>query len=212
MAFPEQHARFTVRCVMVAAPELEEAVFGLRFRLTALPGETQVEDLYTITNNYLQSTDVNLSSAWAIESVKLAFINPDGRYELDALEYIAPTLDSGPGTIPVYPPQTAVAVTTLTDARRGYASRGRYYLPPLAKYVGADGRISPADALSIATRSALWIDQMTDEMGAPAAVFSNVGSGAVRNILSVGCGRVLDTQRRRRRSLDEDRQEALVNP
>ena len=112
----------------------------------------------------------------------------------------------------MYPPQVSVCITTLTDARRGYASRGRFYLPPLAKYVGADGRISASDALTIATRTAVWVDDVTDLMGAPAAVFSNVGSGAVRNITSVGCGRVLDTQRRRRRSLDEDRQEALVNP
>lgn len=211
MPYSEPHMRLTTRCVLIDGQQ-EEAVFGLRFRMATTPGETAMEDVYALTNAWLQSPAMNLTDIWAIESMKLAFLDTDGRYTVDALEYVAPTLDAGPGTTPRYPPQVSIAVTTLTDARRGYASRGRFYLPPCSKFINTDGRMDAVDALGMATRTAQWVDEVTDLLGAPAAVFSDVGSGTTRSITAIGVGRVLDTQRRRRRSLLEEREEAPVNP
>lgn len=211
MVYSEPHIRLTARCVLIA-DQAEEAVFGLRFRNPPAPGQTLASDVFDATNDMLQSPDIKLSVHWALESVKIAFLDVDGRYTADAVEYVTPTLDSGPSTTLNYPPQVALAITTLTDARRGYGSRGRFYLPPVGIFVGATGRIDAPDAASAAARCALWVDEVTNLMGAPAAVFSDVGSGTTRNITAVGCGRVFDTQRRRRRSLVEEREEALVNP
>lgn len=185
---------------------------GLRFPVPTYPGSTQLEDVDLAIYTWLSDPQTACSGLFRHAWTKLAVIGTDGRYpdDVDALLYekTPGTVGSGNG----HPPQCSVAVTTLTERTRGRGVRGRMYLPGNNSTIADDGRISVTAATNIATRTAQFIDEVTDLMGVPAAVFSEVGAGAYNPIVAVGVGRVVDTQRRRRRSLVEDRQEALVNP
>lgn len=111
-----------------------------------------------------------------------------------------------------HPPQVSLAVTLETGITRGRAARGRIYLPTTGQSVAADGRISSTNATDLAVRTATFLDDLTDLMAAPVWVMSDVGAGTSRPVEAVSVGRVFDTQRRRRRQLDEDRVSALINP
>lgn len=211
MPYPEPHVKVSFIGDLVGTPETWS--FGLRFRASATPGVTSAENLFTLTAAMLTDNTVLMQQGHRLTSVKIALIEPDGRYPegVEAVEYIAPTPVNGTAQ-GGHPPQCSVAVTTLTAVRRGRASKGRFYLPTTARDVNVSGTLNTSDALNMATTVAAWVDAITDEMAAPAAVFSNIGVGVVRNIVAVGVGEVVDTQRRRRRQLVENRQEAPVNP
>lgn len=185
---------------------------GLRFPTPTVPGETLLEDVDLAIYGWLSDPNTACSGLFRHSWTKLAVIGTDGRYPdgVDALLY-----EKTPGSVGAgngHPPQCSVAVTTLTERTRGRASRGRMYLPGNNSTIGDDGRITVAAASNIAVRTAAFLDEVTDLMGVPAAVFSDVGTGAMNPIVAVSVGRVVDTQRRRRRSLEEDRQRAEINP
>lgn len=106
------------------------------------------------------------------------------------------------GAIPL-PPQCALVLSLLTDNARGPAHAGRIYLPfQGSDNVGADGRITAAarDSLLTAGRSA--INLLQTALGGSLIVWSQQYQ-TFHPVTAVGLGRVVDTQRRRRKSLLE---------
>lgn len=148
----------------------------------------------------------NFPIACALDTIKLNLIGEDGRYvnqDTVLYEYETPVI----GTASTAPPaQVAWAVTLGTAASRGLASRGRFFLPTPTVAIGADGRVSESAALARANQVAQLVADITAAVpGFSVGVVSNVGAGARRPVTHVEMGRVLDTMRSRRRSLDEAR-------
>jgi hypothetical protein len=161
-----------------------------------------------------------------LTEVKVARIQPDGLYppaEASGTVFYAPPL---PGPGPLVDGQTAqqtMAATLLTAVPRGLGSQGRVYLPPswLMK-PAADGRLSQATADVIAASVAHLIKDINanglvgnvqiiskgkgvrvDDIPNKRWHYEYPTAGVANNVIGVQCGRVVDTQRRRRRSLAE---------
>lgn len=141
--------------------------------------------------------------------IKLNEIGPNGRYanpsETVLHEFETPVAGEGNAS---QPPQTAVAVTLRTAVRRGLAKSGRFYLPHLSYGPSSDGRMLAGQAENIATATTTFLQAINPALGgnwAP-AVTSDVREGAIRKVTHCEVGRVLDTIRSRRSSLEEDYQ------
>jgi hypothetical protein len=124
-----------------------------------------------------------------------------------------------------YPPQIAVAITTLTSATRGLASKGRMFLPCPVTELGPDWRMPEVIADTLAAASATFLQSLCfvntfvgDTM--PTAFVPMVISPqgpitkpyTARPITGTRCGRVLDTMRSRRNALAEAYETATVAP
>lgn len=146
------------------------------------------------------------STSAHLTMIKLNEIGTDGRYtsEGDTVQHEFDTPVPGSG-VPLHPPQIAVAVTLRTAKRRGRAHAGRFYLPMLAQTMGPDGRMSVGAQQGLATAATTFLDDLNAALpGYEVAVLSNVGTGEVETVTHVAVGRVVDTMRSRRTSLDED--------
>jgi hypothetical protein len=174
-------------------------------------------------------------STHRLTEVKVARIGLDGLYDPDdpdSASWFPTTPPAGPGTPPSgMSPQQTMAVTLLTAKPRGLASKGRLYPPmsTLAVTQTTDGRIQN----TVAQQLAASIKHLINDINAltlvtSVAVFSRgkgvasydsahkrveytyPNAGAVENVTGVGVGRVVDTQRRRRRQITELREEVTL--
>lgn len=211
MAFTQSHARLTWGGTSCNGTEAWST--GLRFGNPVAGGTTDLSDVYDLIYGWLTDTPVGMSQLFRLGWVKLAVIGTDGKYppDTEALLYERAPEQAGSSALN-HPSQVSLAVTLETGVTRGRAARGRMYLPTTGQQVAADGRITTAQAEAVAVRTALFLDELTDLMAAPVWVMSDVGAGTSRAADAVSVGRVFDTQRRRRRQLDEDRFTAPINP
>jgi hypothetical protein len=104
------------------------------------------------------------------------------------------------------PNQITLAATLATGYSRGPAHKGRFYLPMVAFQAQvADGLIATAAADAAQDVVSVWLT--TCNAADPdyrVAVFSRkAGAPQHKLVTGIHIGRVLDTQRRRRRSLPE---------
>jgi len=211
------HFRFVVRGMFVNTPE--EWSFGTHFTRaeTAGPdaglddvsesGVTAAVDAFIGTSNFQSSVK---ATDW-----RMYVIGTDGKMEGNG-----PLLHDYTGSGPVgggslkYPPQVSVAITCVAD-NRGPAKLGRFYLPGPGKALGTDLRMSAADAGFLGSDVTTFLKAVSDSIDMPfttSAKGVNVssrggaGAGTIQEIDHLEVGRVFDTIRSRRRSLDEDRQ------
>lgn len=104
------------------------------------------------------------------------------------------------------PAQIANVVTLRTAAQRGRASSGRFYYPATGRVVSSDGRLSAATAAAVAVDATTLLNSLNAALPDwQVAVMSSIGTGTTRPVTHVEVGRVLDTMRSRRRSLEEER-------
>lgn len=149
----------------------------------------------------------NISNAVRLDLIKLNLIGTDGRYvdQGDTVfhEYTSPVPGGSTGR-PA--PQVAMAVTLRTANRRGLAHAGRVYIPGPAHNPSDDGRLTASGAEIYADAVATFINSVNAALPDwRVCVASDVREGAFRQVEGVECGRVLDTIRSRRTSLDEAR-------
>lgn len=180
------------------------------------------EDFKAAIAAWVGRADSQLSGAAKLDFIKfnrlLPFVLPNGktsmRYALSTTnEHQELAMANGAGT--AGPPQLSTALTFRTGISRGRASKGRIFPPSGQPGLGADGRISASDAGFIAASGATLIRELNAVVAGPGTasvvVFSNIGQ-LVENVQSVAVGRVVDTMRSRRTSLNEEHVVALVNP
>lgn len=174
--------------------------------------QDNVEDIASDIALWFGLADSRISSAARLDYVKCNPIGPDGRYffEEETIEVRYTAAESIPGAVTPGPAQDSVVVSLLTDAQRGRAHRGRFY-PPTG-YIApnaATGRLSSSDTTTMAESAATLINNLNDQPGLdledPTIVIaSSLGTpGPVRPVTRVAVGNVVDTQRRRRKSLPE---------
>lgn len=149
----------------------------------------------------------NISSHCTLSFVKVNTIGTDGKYVGDGTtEATYADVPGGAVSSYVMPNQTALAISTITGFSRGVAHRGRFYLPLPQIDLGADGRMPTTKASQIRD-SALTMRTAVNSAGAGhvmTVMSRKAGAPGHRAITGFEVGTVLDTQRRRRRSLLEN--------
>ena len=104
-------------------------------------------------------------------------------------------------------PQQTLCVSLLTGAKRGLASRGRFYPPATIASLGADGTVNPNSVTGVATAARTLITNLNNWPGTDTPLGGQVvvlgGNGTTRPVTAVSVGNVMDTQRRRRNKLRE---------
>lgn len=155
-----------------------------------------------------------------LEYVKFNLINKsDGKYtnQGQTLESIFTPAVQSPQANAYTLNQGTQCITLHTELARGRASKGRFY-PPTGtvnvsglSYLIADGRMDTAPTQQMADSA----QELLSEINAAGSSFKVVVWSQLAQIAEpverVSVGRVVDTQRRRRNSLDEDRKFAAAN-
>lgn len=142
-----------------------------------------------------------------LTAIKLNEIGPNGRYvsQSDTVMHEFETgIEGGaPATLPA---QCALAITLRTDIKRGRAHSGRFFIPRIGGPVGSDGFVPTPQVTALVEASTLLLNSINAAVpGYKVAVMSDIGTGARRFVRNVEVGRVVDTIRSRRTSLDEAR-------
>jgi len=155
------------------------------------------------------STSSKFSSSHRLVSVKLAPIATNGRYPDGevAVEHVYGTPPTGgtPSGGNEWPPQCAYVITLLTAAPRGRGSKGRVYLPPLVQPVDTTTGLIPDQITAVGATFKTMVNAINALSGVgTVGVVGKTGEfGSSRAVTGIRLGRVVDTQRRRRRSLAE---------
>ena len=180
---------------------------------------TDLLDHYsTIIQDFHHDAVMKLSQRATLEFVKFNKIKVDGHYkDLTTNEAIVGPIQGGSSTN--HPAnQVALVVTLTTAVTRGPAHSGRFYLPMPCFAPGTDGLITTSDATAASERVKTFIEALSDTPGIDVASSPGVvvmsrkaGAPATRRVSGARVGRVLDTQRRRRRSLVEHYADVVVD-
>jgi len=161
-----------------------------------------------------------------LTEVKVARILPDGTYppaEASGSVFYAPPQVGTGFQREGQSAQQTMAASLWTAIPRGLGSKGRIYLPPSSlMIVGADGRLTQVASDQIAKSISRLISEINanalvgnvqiisrgkgvrrDDVAKKRWVYDYPTPGPASNVIGVKVGRVVDTQRRRRRSLAE---------
>lgn len=147
-----------------------------------------------------------LSTGASITSIRTEQLDPAGQL-VQAGEYIRPSALEG-ATTPTKPFQTSIVASLLTG-RPGRSYRGRLYWPFLGSTISTSTlRIPTAFTQSFANEMAALLTAIAttaapDQATAPVVVSQTLD--VATPITQISVGDVIDTQRRRRDSLDEAR-------
>lgn len=158
------------------------------------------------------NTSINAQNQAFLDFIKLNEIDPvTAKYKsvVDSFTHVLVNPPAGPSTLNG-PAQIAMAIGLTTVAARGRGHAGRIYVPVYSGGASADGRISAASALACANGAKTLVNAINAlNVGARVVIFSKAAQ-IVRDVNGTRCGRVVDTQRRRRSSLDEDYQRVTL--
>ncbi len=153
-----------------------------------------------------------IHSAAKLSFAKLNAIGVNCKYLRDgnSHEYVFADVAGGSAQDITYPNQVALAVSLTTGYSRGPAHRGRYYLPLPSVPLTPDGVLDPVYVNMIKGSTKTFLEAVADVPGidapnslTPTVMSRKAGNPMHRAITGIDVGRVLDTQRRRRRSLKE---------
>jgi hypothetical protein len=163
-------------------------------------------------STYHTAPDTHLNPNAKLSFVKLNAIAVDGTYQQDVThEHVFADLAGGGDPMNTIVNQSSIAVSLTTGFSRGPAHRGRYYLPMPSVQVLADGTVNPAFITPMLASTKTFLEAIADVPGVdivtsptPTVMSRKLGAPAHRKITGCAIGKVVDTQRRRRRSLAEN--------
>lgn len=240
MAFPEAHTYVSVIGDCFGASERWQFGFRIQgstaSSTTSLANQIGpvVLSWWSGTNEFASSSNKFLPlNTHRLTEVKVAHIGTDGKYwnNTDSSSYFPTPTAGATGPTGRVVPQATMAVTLTTAKPRGLASKGRFYPPPCAYMLPelADGRVLSANATSLANAVKEFINSLNSYSlvgnvsvysrgkGVPAydpahnrIEYTYPNDGAVEHVTGVEVGRVIDTQRRRRRQLAEARVAVVI--
>jgi len=207
------HFKFTFRGDFTGTPE--HWSFGLHYRKDVLAADATVGDVdqgavTSACDTFFGSSFGRIPNICKMTDWRLYDIGTDGRAQGDIV-VVDVSADSIQGADnPKYPPQVALAITKVGDDR-GLARLGRFYLPTNAP-LASDQRLSESEASATADAVTQFVKDISGAIDLPGTLesspllnVSNRGAGAKQEVDHLEVGRVLDTLRRRRRSLLEER-------
>lgn len=205
------HFRITARFDLgtSASPELEEATCTLAFKrdtaLSASGRQDYVDDAFADWAAFVIDGSAKISNTVLLRECRLYHIDNTGHIDEDpAISTGEPVRGIAAGP---YHPYQCSTVVTLVAGVRGKGRLGRIFLPPSCLPIGQDGSIASgphSDAVgSVATLLNALGNAPALDVGWGLVVAGHTGTGTLRDVTSFRVGRVMDTQRRRRRSLPE---------
>lgn len=150
-----------------------------------------------------------ISQAAELVTLKLNLIGTDGRYVGDeTVFYDYPTPIRGSASNNIVP-QVAYVVSLTTDAARGRAHAGRYYLPTPGPGVSAAGYLDPTNVGIMRGPTITFLNAINAAISDwDVGIVSDIGTGQARRVTGAKFGRVLDTMRSRRNKFTEEYSEA----
>ena len=170
-------------------------------------GDAALDDLVKDLSTWM--VDSKSASSAALGWVKFKEIDPPTRRYKSATETherILTTPVRG-GVEGAGMPQQTLCVSLLTGAKRGLASRGRFYPPATVLSLGPDGTVSKTGVNNVAQAARTLINSLNNWPGTDTPLGGQVvvlgGNGTTRTVNAVSVGNVMDTQRRRRNKLRE---------
>lgn len=208
---------------MPIAGHLHKIVFG---------GPMAVSESWSCSVHYLSPVAGNLDLVFVKQDILQKWIDPSGLINgLAKLSFVkaneispvtgkylsaaAPNdveFDPVDGANPTtrVPPQLTVALTTRASITRGRGHAGRFYLPTSMTGVDATGKLNAGQLTGFVTHWASMLSTLNTEFGGNCVIYSKIGQVA-NFITTLAVGDVVDTQRRRRKSLVEVYQAVPVN-
>lgn len=188
-------------------PDLSEAAgLALAEQLAAL-WKTAWQQVNTHYDSGVQFTEVGVVQLNQTESTNVDGTggNLSQSWDTQWTPYlVTDALTKGAGLGPTLPFEVACAISLQTD-HRGPSGRGRLYMPPPA--VGAmdySGVFTVATVTDMLDAMALFLDTI-DANTPHRAVVVSPRRLILNSVTTINCGKVPDSQRRRRRSQDEAR-------
>jgi len=176
-------------------------------------GDIRMDDIGDAFATFLNGPHISVSVV--AEDIRVYLIGADGRMSGNGpvMHTFAPGAVKGSGQAYAYPPQVALAISTVaTD--RGPAKKGRFYLPGPSRNLADDGRLDLANTGDYLTRVTQLLKDTSDCFDAQglrsvSAVNISPGpagssTGTQQNIDHLEVGRVYDTIRTRRNALLEE--------
>lgn len=166
------------------------------------PG-TVSEAIQSACEEFMGSTFLGANAK--LTTIKYNLIDVDGHYadstETVRFDYDTPVPGHGGGS---NLPQASLVVSLMTAVALGRAHTGRFYTPAFSAPLGTDGRVSEDVAALVAEQATTFLNAINaDDDTYCVAVLSNLGAGYQNHVTHVRVGRVVDTMRSRRTSLDE---------
>lgn len=162
---------------------------------------------------FFENVSSYVSTYCLTTQVKIAAIDVNGNTETDKVFYAYPgtELNGGATAGNALPAQCSLVATLLSDRPRGKASKGRMYLPGTSIIVGAGGKITAAQAGTIADNLKTFFDALEASFDVPnQLILAAKGTGALPALTAqndvvetIRVGDVIDTQRRRRNGISE---------
>lgn len=218
MVYPVEHYYLTFggtlcqdeiwQCGMHFAPSSGEDIFEGAFDNISL--SDIFDDLASWVTNYnpVPGPGSGFSSLSKLEWCRLAVKDESGLDKFESRIHTA-AAPVASGALTTHAPQIAYVVTLWSGKTVRRANWGRFYVPtPVVDTNYANGRLGQSwcDSVAAAARSVMIAingEISTVGIATYPAIISKVGVGEVNPIAQIGVGRVLDTQQRRRRKLDE---------
>jgi hypothetical protein len=183
-------------------PAPESWSFSFRGVPVASISQTMADAVMGHAVAFFGNPDAHISDAFALQTVKLSNIGADGR--VSGTVYTATTEDAyGDSAVGPLPFQCALAVSLRTGLR-GPSRRGRFYLPGPASVVRKeDGELPVAFRDAVSGAVSTFLTALRDDADILWTMQINSSKGIVTLVNGFQIGRVVDTIRRRRRSLKE---------
>jgi hypothetical protein len=187
----------------------EEATCTLNFTkgsiAWAADSQALADDLFTDWAGWVQDSGSRCSTHVWLDGLKFYSIGPDGKIDQDpVIANGTPAMGQTPTGL--HPWQVSVVVSLQAGAR-GKGRLGRIYLPPQGFSITQDGQIDPTQHSSMFASVQNLMSTLSNKPGVDVgfgiAIAGKTGSGTLRPVETLKMGRVADTQRRRRRSLEE---------
>lgn len=194
--------------------------FGLRFgrdatggAIATTPTQGMANAFHAAASALILNSGLSISSHVLFQEVRVYEIGPDGRSV--SVPVISAGADAqGPDTTGQWPWQCSMVVTLRADGL-GKGRRGRIFLPPQGHQIGIDGLLTTGQVSTGLAAIETFLeacanatDLITDDH---LVIIGGTGvAGTIRRVTNFGVGRVIDTQRRRRRSLDESYTTSLI--
>ena len=213
MALPHRVARVTLSGTCFGGAEIWSTGFYLgRENADASPiTPTAVSDVANAWNTFFQDPESCISGYYEFTMCKIAMIEEDGKTIPDSAQYYSPpALVKGGAGNSSQAPQVSLVATLANSLPRGLATKGRMFLPGVAREVNATGHLDTLWTTGIADNLQTFFNTVYNDADLPRnPVLASVGrgplltDGTIRNVTQIRVGNVYDTQRRRRNGLTE---------
>lgn len=207
-----EHTRISARFALGAssAPK-EQASCTLAFT-TYTPGTDDpfklqmANDAFDDWSAWLTDPDSQVPSSVKLTECVLYEVGTDGRITADPVRSTHDAVSGSYSPSSSHPWQCSMVVTLVAGAR-GKGRFGRIYLPPQIYPLTADGLVESSRHTAMFTSAKTLLTNLSEkpglDLGWGLRIAGRTGTGTLRPVTEVRLGKVADTQRRRRRSLDE---------